>query len=77
MCTFAQEIPKILQTGVSNESIHEGVYGLRGISAEGILDKSPGILIYIDFRAVRRRLIDKCLLLIDASVWSLWAWERG
>jgi hypothetical protein len=61
MGAFAQEFPKVLKTFVFNEFIHQRVQGFRSIFAEGILDEETGILIYINFRSVDRRLINKCL----------------
>jgi hypothetical protein len=58
---FAQEIPNIVQTLLFNEFTHHRLQGLRGISAEGILDEGTGILIYINFRVVGWRLIDSGL----------------
>jgi hypothetical protein len=44
-----------------NELIHHRIQGFRGISAEGILDEGPRILIDINFGQVCRRLSDNSL----------------
>jgi len=51
----------VVKAFLFNELIHHCFQGLRGISAEGILNKGPRILVDINFGLVCWRLSDNRL----------------